>query len=163
MTEATHRSRARRLRIGGALLLAQGVLMEATVFVGVVVLLVLRVPQATISDRIDIFALAYLNENLYMMMAMSGIFAALRIIGAIGVLRNRLWALVLTLINCTATLLLMVFMLPAGLVDGLLTGTALVLILSAWIPPNRTIIGSGSDATAFMTADKPARTFAPAE
>jgi uncharacterized membrane protein (DUF2068 family) len=121
--------------------------MEATAFVGVLVLLVLQVPQAAVTDRVDIFSLAYLNENLYLMMAMSGVFAALRIVGAIGVLRNRLWALVLTLINCTVTLVLMIFLLPAGLLDGLLTGTALVLILSAWIAPNREIIGSTSDAT----------------
>ena len=148
MTDATNRYRARRLRIGAILLLVQGGLMEATVFVGLVVLLILGMPQAAVSDRVEVFALPHLNDNLYLMMAMSGVFAALRIIGAIGVLRNRLWALVLTLINCTTTLVLMVFMLPAGLVDGLLTGSALVLILSAWIEPDRTIIGPNLDTPA---------------
>ncbi|MCU1445281.1 MAG: hypothetical protein JWP54_939, partial [Cryobacterium sp.] len=42
------------------------------------------------------------------------------IIGAIGVLRNRLWGLALSVINCVVAMVLMVFMLPAGIVDGLL-------------------------------------------
>lgn len=114
--------------------------MEAAVFVGVGVLLVLGIPQTTITDNVDVFALPYLNDDLYSMMAMSGIFAALRIIGAIGVLRNHLWGLVLTLINCAVTLTLMIFLLPSGLIDGLLTGTALVLILTAWLPAHRPIL-----------------------
>ena len=116
--------------------------MEAMVFIGVVVLLLLRVPQSAITDRTDIFALPYLNDNLYLMMAMSGIFAALRIVGAIGVMRNRLWALVLSLFNCGATLVLMVFLLPAGLLDGIFTGTALVLMLSAWLGPHRPVFAN---------------------
>lgn len=116
--------------------------MEATVFIGVGILLILQVPQSAITDRTEIFALGYLNDNLYLMMAMSGIFAALRIVGAVGILRNRLWALVLTLFNCATTLVLMVFLLPAGLLDGLLTGAALVLVLSAWLGPDRPILAS---------------------
>lgn len=78
------------------------------------------------------------------MMAMSGVFGVLRIAGAVGLLRNRLWALVLSLFTCGATLVLMIFLLPAGLLDGVLTGTALVLILTAWIAPDREVIdGAG--------------------
>jgi hypothetical protein len=66
------------------------------------------------------------------MMVLSGIFGATRIIGAIGVLRNRLWGLALSVINCTVAMVLMVFMLPAGIVDGLLACAALVLLLTAY-------------------------------
>ena len=114
--------------------------MEATVFASLLVLLLLQVPQDAITGRVDIFALEYLNENLYLMMAMSGIFAALRIVGAVGVLRDRLWALMLSLINCVVTLVLMSLMLPAGLLDGLLSGAALILLLSAWLGPSRPIL-----------------------
>ncbi len=38
--------------------------MELSVFVGVVVLLALGVPQTSVTDRVDIFALPYLNEHL---------------------------------------------------------------------------------------------------
>ena len=153
----SRRNRMRRQRIGAILLLVQGIAMEASVFVGVAVLLVMRVPQSTITDRVEIFALPYLNENLYLAMAISGVFATLRIIGAVGVLRNQLWALVLSLINCAVTLVLMIFMLPAGLLDGALTGAALVLLLSAWIDPARTIITTDRDAGTDQPASASAR------
>ncbi|KAA9155861.1 hypothetical protein F6B41_05115 [Microbacterium lushaniae] len=129
MTDA--RSRIIRLRWASGLLIAQGTLMELSVFVGLVALLFLGTPQTTITDRVDIFALPYLNDNLYLMMAMSGIFGVLRVIGAIGLARNQMWGLVLSLFNCGTTLTLMVFLMPPGLIDGLLSGSALVLILTA--------------------------------
>lgn len=107
--------------------------MELSVFAGVLVLLALGVPQASITKHVDVFALPYLNDHLYLMMVMSGIFGTLRVIGAIAIARNRMWGLVLSLINCAVTLVLMIFLLPPGLLDGLLTGTALVLILSGWL------------------------------
>jgi len=112
-------------------LLVQGVLMEGVVFIGVLVLLALKIPQASIVEHADVFALPYLQDNLYLMMPMSGVFAALRVLGAVGLLRNRLWGLGLSLVNCIVTLALMVFLLPAGLLDGVLSGTALVLLLFA--------------------------------
>jgi uncharacterized membrane protein (DUF2068 family) len=124
--------RARReLRAAAVLLLAQGVLMEGLVAVGLVVLLVLGVPQSTLTDDAQVFALPYLQENLHLMMAMSGIFAALRITAGIGLWRDRLWGLALAGIMSAVTLVLMVFLLPAGLLDGVLSGTALVLLLHA--------------------------------
>lgn len=115
------------------MLLVQGVLMEGLVFVGVLVLLTLNIPLASITENAEVFALPYLQDNLYLMMAMSGVFAALRILGAVGLLRNRLWGLGLSLINCVVTLVLMIFLLPAGLLDGVLSGTALVILLFAWL------------------------------
>ena len=105
--------------------------MEGLVFIGVLVLLALKIPQASIVENADVFALPYLQDNLYLMMTMSGIFATLRVLGAVGLLRNRLWGLGLSIANCLVTLALMVFLLPAGLLDGVLSGTALVLLLFA--------------------------------
>ena len=118
-------------RWAAGLLLVQGILMEGLVFIGVLVLLALGIPQTTIVENADVFALSYLQENLYLMMAMSGLFATLRVLGAVGLLRNRLWGLALSMINCIMTLTLMVFLLPAGLLDGVLSGSALVLMLLA--------------------------------
>ena len=126
-----------QLRWAGVLLLIQGVLMEASAFVALLVLLVANIPQQTLADNAEVFALDYLNDNLYLMMALSGVFATLRILGAIGLLKNRMWGLTLSLANCLITLVLMVFLLPAGLVDGILTGAALVLILMAWAGTNQ--------------------------
>lgn len=60
-------------------------------FVGLIVLVALNIPQAFIAEHADVFALPYSQGNLYLMMAMSGVFAALRVLGAIGLLGNRLW------------------------------------------------------------------------
>ncbi|MGP4995964.1 hypothetical protein ACTXJE_18305 [Glutamicibacter ardleyensis] len=126
-------TRKLQYRWAACLLLAQGVLMEGLVFIGLLVLIGLSVPQSSIAENANVFALPYLQENLYLMMAMSGIFATLRVLGAIGLLRNRLWGLGLSIINCTVAVVLMTFMLPAGIIDGVLSGTALVLILFAWL------------------------------
>ncbi|WP_233201725.1 hypothetical protein [Cryobacterium sp. Y11] len=126
-----HTTQRRQYRWAAGLLLVQGVLMEGLVFIGVLVLLALKIPQASIVENADVFALPYLQDNLYLMMAMSGIFATLRVLGAVGLLRNRLWGLGLSIVSCSVTLALMVFLLPAGLLDGILSGTALVLLLFA--------------------------------
>lgn len=86
------------------------------------------------TDKFDIgkyfaFKLSYFQENLYLMMVMGAIYGIFRLIGAIGLLKNRMWGLVLSLINCIITLALMMFLLPAGIMDGILAGSALVLML----------------------------------
>ncbi|WGM22404.1 hypothetical protein QEH68_09630 [Paenarthrobacter sp. OM7] len=123
----------RELRGAAGLLIAQGVLMEGLVFVGLLVLLALGVAQDVITRNAHIFALPYLQDNLYLMMTMSGVFAALRVTGGIALWRGRLWGLALSLVNCAVTLVLMIFLLPAGIADGLLSGAALVLILHGWL------------------------------
>jgi hypothetical protein len=128
--DAPRRAR-RELRAAAVLLLVQGVLMEGLVAVGLVVLLMLGIPQEAITDHVRVFALPYLQEQLHPMMAMSGIFAALRITAGIALWRDRLWGLALAGIMCGVTLVLMVFLLPAGILDGVLSGTALVLLLHA--------------------------------
>lgn len=107
--------------------------MEGLVVVGLVVLVAMGMSQDSVTAHAQIFVLSYLQENLYLMMVMSGIFAALRITGAVALWRGRLWGLALSLINCAVTLVLMIFMLPAGIADGILSGTALVLILRSWL------------------------------
>ena len=75
------------------------------------------------------FKLQYFQDNLYMMSVMSLIYGILRIIGAVGLLKNRMWGLVLSVINSVTTMILMMFLLPAGIMYGILAVTALVLIL----------------------------------
>ncbi len=50
-------------------------------------------------------------------------------------LGNRVWGLALTVMMCAVTFVLMIFMLPAGIADGVLSGAAFVLILLAWFGP----------------------------
>lgn len=89
------------------------------------------------TDKLDIgqyfqFKLPYFQDNLYMMMVMGALYGVLRLLGAIGLLRNRMWGLVLSAVNCVITLTLMMFLLPAGVMDGILAGAALILILTQY-------------------------------
>ena len=81
------------------------------------------------ADKYFSFIVPYFQENLYLMMIMGGIFGIVRLIGAIGLLKNRIWGLVLSVINCIITMILMIFMLPAGIFDGIFACSALILIL----------------------------------
>lgn len=88
-------------------------------------------------DNFDIgkyfsFKLPYFQENLYMMIFLGAIYGTARIIGAVGLLKNKLWGVVLSVINCTVTIILMMFLLPSGLIDGLLAYSALILILTQY-------------------------------
>ena len=96
------------------------------------------------TDKFDIgkyfaFKLSYLQDNLYMMMIIGAIYGIFRLIGAIGLLKNRMWGLVLSVINCVITITLMMFLLPAGIMDGILAGSALILILMKYFG-NRSIV-----------------------
>ncbi|MFR5875537.1 MAG: DUF2127 domain-containing protein [Eubacterium sp.] len=86
------------------------------------------------SDRFDMskyfsFIVPYFQDNLYMMSIIGLIYGIVRVIGAVGLWKNRMWGLVLSIINCVITMTLMMFMLPAGIMDGILACSALILIL----------------------------------
>ena len=85
------------------------------------------------------FKLQYFQDNLYMILFMGAIFGVMRIIGAIGLLKNRMWGLALSVINCVVTMILMMFMLPCGIQDVLIVCIDLVLILTQYFG-NRKII-----------------------
>ena len=74
-----------------------------------------------------------------MMMIIGAIYGIFRLIGAIGLLKNRMWGLVLSVINCVITITLMMFLLPAGIMDGILAGSALILILMKYFG-NKSIV-----------------------
>lgn len=124
------RSKTRQIKWAAALQLVQGVLMEGLPFLVLGVLLAIGIESEVVSHGFS-FIVPFFNEHLYLMMAMSGVFAALRIVGSIGLLKNRMWGYALSLINCSVTLVLMIFMLPAGIADGILSGAALLLLLFA--------------------------------
>ncbi|MDR2492969.1 MAG: hypothetical protein LBD25_05900 [Coriobacteriales bacterium] len=75
------------------------------------------------------FIVPYLQENMPLMLVMGCIFGIVRLTGAVALLKNRMWGLVLSLINCAITMALMIFMLPAGIADGILACLALILML----------------------------------
>lgn len=127
---ARPRSATRQIRWAAGLQLAQGALMEGLPFLGLPVLIALGVDASSLARGFS-FIVPFFDDNMFLMMAISGIFAALRITGAIGLLKNRMWGYSLSIVNCSVTIALMMFMLPAGIADGLLSGAALVLLFLA--------------------------------
>jgi len=53
-------------------------------------------------------------------------------IGGIGLFKNMMWGLVLSIINCIIAMAMMMTVLPFGIMDGVLAGTALILILTKY-------------------------------
>ena len=78
-----------------------------------------------------IFAMPFLRDNLIMIGVIGIIFGLLRIAAAIGLWRNLLWSWWLAMIICIITLILMIFMVPSGIGDGILAGLATVWLLIA--------------------------------
>lgn len=121
----------KKYKIAAIVMIIHGGLMELSVYLALIPLLIIGIDASAVSHYFS-FAVPYFQDNLYLMMAMSGIFGVTRIIGAIGLYKNRLWGLALSIINCIVTMILMVFMLPAGIVDGVFATTALILMLTAY-------------------------------
>ena len=89
------------------------------------------------SDKMDMnqyfsFIVPYFSENMNLMLVMGAIYGVVRVTGAVGLWKNRMWGLALSVINCVITMALMMFMLPAGIMDGILATTALILILTQY-------------------------------
>lgn len=118
----------KKYRIAAALMIIHGGFMEIGGVLCMIPALMLGTDKFDIGQYFE-FKLSYFQENLYLMMVMGAIYGVFRLIGAIGLLRNRMWGLVLSVINCVITVALMMFLLPAGIMDGILAGSALILIL----------------------------------
>lgn len=80
-------------------------------------------------EQYSSFIVPYFRDNLNLMLIIGMIYGIIRVIGAVGLWKNKLWGLALSVINCVITLALMSFMLPMGIIDGVLAGSALILIL----------------------------------
>lgn len=121
----------KRYKIAAILMIIHGGFMEIGGCFAIIPALILG------SDRFDIgqyfsFKLPYFQENLYMMIIMGAIYGAVRVIGAIGLLKNKMWGLALSVINCVLTMALMMFLLPAGIMDGIFACSALILMLTQY-------------------------------
>ena len=118
----------KKYKIAAALMIIHGGFMELGGVLCMIPALMLGTDKFDIGQYFE-FKLPYFQDNLYFMMIMGAIYGAFRLIGAIGLLKNRMWGFVLSVINCVITIALMMFLLPAGIMDGILAGSALVLIL----------------------------------
>ena len=118
----------KKYKIAAILMIIHGGFMELGSILAMIPALILGTDKFDIGQYFE-FKLSYFQENLNMMMVMSAIYGVLRLIGAIGLLKNKMWGLAISVITCVITLTLMMFLLPAGIMDGILAGTTLVLIL----------------------------------
>lgn len=121
----------KKYKIAAVLMIIHGGFMEIGGCFAIIPALILG------SDRFDIgqyfsFRLPYFQENLYMMIIMGAIYGVVRVIGAIGLLKNKMWGLALSVINCVLTMALMMFLLPAGIMDGIFACSALILMLTQY-------------------------------
>lgn len=118
----------KKYKIAALLMVIHGGLMELGGVLCMIPALIWGTDRFNISQYFE-FKLPYFQDNLYMMIIMGAIYGIFRLIGAIGLLKNRMWGLALSVINCVVTITLMMFLLPAGIMDGILAGSALILIL----------------------------------
>lgn len=121
----------KKYKIAAILIIIHGGIMELGGCLALIPFLIYGTDKANVGQYFS-FIVPYLQENLYLMLIMGGVFGIVRLIGAIGLLKNRMWGLVLSVVNCVITIALMIFMLPAGIIDGILAYTALILILTQY-------------------------------
>ncbi len=126
----------KKYKIAAVLMIIHGGFMELGGVFAMIPTLLVGTDQYDIGQYFS-FKLPYFQENLYMMMVVGAIYGILRLVGAIGLWKNRMWGLALSLINCVITVALMMFLLPAGIMDGLLAGSALVLMLLQYFGDKR--------------------------
>lgn len=118
----------KKYKLASILMIIHGGCMEIGGALCLLPVLILGTEKFDITQYFS-FKISYFQENIYLMMIMGAIYGIVRIIGAVGLLKNRMWGLILSIINCIITMALMMFMLPAGITDGILASSALVLIL----------------------------------
>jgi len=124
-----------KYKISAILMIIHGGVME----IGGCLMLLPALAGNNMGNNMFSFIVPYLQENLRLMVIMGGIYGIVRIIGAIGLLKNRMWGLALSIINCVITMALMIFMLPAGIIDGMLACTSLILILTQFFGQEKII------------------------
>ncbi|MDE6107195.1 MAG: DUF2127 domain-containing protein [Oscillospiraceae bacterium] len=117
-----------RYKIASILMLIHGAFMEIGGCLCLVPVFIWGSNQFDFNQYVS-FIIPYFKDNMNLMLVMGVIYGMVRIIGAVGLWKNRMWGLVLSIINCVITMVLMMFMLPAGILDGILACSALVFIL----------------------------------
>lgn len=121
----------KKYKAAAILMILHGGLMEIGGCVAVLPLCI------TGNDNLDMsqyfsFIVPYFQNHLQLMLVMGAIYGTVRIIGAAGLLKNRMWGFALSIINCVITMTLMMFMLPAGILDGIFACSALILMLTQY-------------------------------
>ena len=115
----------KKINIAAIIMIIHGALIE---ILGSLLLIPLLLNNVNMNNNMS-FIIPYFNEHMYLMITVSILFGILRIISSIALLKNKMWGLILSIIICIITLVLMIFLLPAGIIDGILSSVSLILIL----------------------------------
>ena len=121
----------KKYKIASVLMMIHGAFMEIGGCFCLIPIFILGADKFNINEYIS-FIVPYFQENMDLMLIMGMLYGIVRVIGAVGLWKNRMWGLVLSILNCIITLILMMFMLPAGIMDGVLACSSLILILTQY-------------------------------
>ena len=120
-----------KYKIASVLMMIHGAFMEIGGCFCLIPIFILGADKFNINEYIS-FIVPYFQENMDLMLIMGMLYGIVRVIGAVGLWKNRMWGLVLSILNCIITMILMMFMLPAGIMDGVLACSSLILILTQY-------------------------------
>lgn len=121
----------KKYKIASVLMFIHGAFMEVGGCLSLIPILIMGGDEFDMNQYIS-FIVPYFRDNMNLMLIMGAIYGIVRIIGAVGLWKNKMWGLILSVISCVVTMALMMFMLPAGIMDGILATTALILILTQY-------------------------------
>lgn len=121
----------KKYKIASVLMMIHGAFMEIGGCFCLIPIFILGADKFNINEYIS-FIVPYFQENMDLMLIMGMLYGIVRVIEAVGLWKNRMWGLVLSILNCIITMILMMFMLPAGIMDGVLACSSLILILTQY-------------------------------
>lgn len=116
----------KKYKIASVLMIIHGAFMEIGGCFCLIPIFILGADRFDINEYIS-FIVPYFQDSMNLMLIMGMLYGIVRVIGAIGLWKNRMWGLALSIINCVITMALMMFMLPAGIMDGILACSALIM------------------------------------
>ena len=128
----------KKYKIASELMMIHGAFMEIGGCFCLIPIFILGADKFNINEYIS-FIVPYFQENMDLMLIMGMLYGIVRVIGAVGLWKNRMWGLVLSILNCIITMILMMFMLPAGIMDGVLACSSLILILTQYFGDKKII------------------------
>ena len=128
----------KKYKIASVLMMIHGAFMEIGGCFCLIPIFILGADKFNINEYIS-FIVPYFQENMDLMLIMGMLYGIVRVIGAVGLWKNRMWGLVLSILNCIITMILMMFMLPAGIMDGVLACSSLILILTQYFGDKKII------------------------
>lgn len=128
----------KKYKIASVLMMIHGAFMEIGGCFCLIPIFILGADKFNINEYIS-FIVPYFQENMDLMLIMGMLYGIVRVIGAVGLWKNRMWGLVLSILNCIITMILMMFMLPVGIMDGVLACSSLILILTQYFGDKKII------------------------